>query len=128
MAQTFYDKRTRDYCSSAHPSVTSLCNSSNSPGELEQLLTCTRARLEPARLWQPPCCCSGDTTAVGAHTGHQERTQSLPSHTGNVVLEKSHRVQPVTLRLKVGYFSITFTCLLSYLPTSKEIVRSYFQP
>lgn len=60
----------------------------------------------PGLTWnQPGCgslpaCCSGDTAAAGAHTGHRERTHSLPSHTGNVVLEKSHRVQPVTLRLK----------------------------
>lgn len=84
MAPTFYDKRTRDYCLSAHPSVTSLCNSSNSPGELKQLLTCTRAGLEAARLGSLPACSPGDTAASGAHTGHREKTQCLPSRTGNV--------------------------------------------
>lgn len=118
MAQTFYDKRTRDYCSSAHLSVTSLCKSSTSPGELEQLLTCTRAPWKEPGLWEPPwllpACCSGDTAAL-THTGHREKTQCLPPQTGNLGNTGS-REKPQSAacdsHVKMYYFSTVFTLLI----------------
>lgn len=114
MAPTFYDKRTRDYCLSAHPSVTSLCNSSNSPRELKQLLTCTRAGLEAARLGSLPACSlpapqvtpqPGEPT-LG--TGRKHSACHLGQETWAALLrEKSHKVQPIALTLKcviLNYF------------------------
>lgn len=83
-------------------------------------------------LWEPPCllpaCCSGDITA---HTGHWEETQCLPSQARNLGnTGPREKLQSATCdsHVQMYYFSIIVTCLMSYLPTSKAIASSYFQP